>query len=172
VIKSAAPNRCQVDPAWIEQWIADLRTRQSLPLAAGGGLLAAVVGALMWAVITAATNVQVAWMAIGIALLVGGAVRVLGRGFDRSFGYLSAGLSLFGCILGNCLANCTFIAQDVGLSVTSVLAQISPGALPKLIVATFNPLDIFFYGLALYIGYCFSFQRLTHAQITRALVKA
>jgi hypothetical protein len=150
-------------PAQVEQWVAQLHTRHSFPIAAGGGLLAGVIGALAWAAITAAMNAPTTWMAIGVGLLVGGAVRILGQGLDRSFGRLGAGLSLFACVLGNCLANSTFVARDVGLSVTSVLAQISPSALPRLIVATFHPLDIVFYAAALYLGYRLSFRRLTSA---------
>jgi hypothetical protein len=149
-----------MDPASGTQRIGGLRNRRSLWTAAAGGLPAAVVGALAWAVITAIIDVPITWMAIAVGLLIAGAVRLFGRGLDRSFGCLGAGLSLFACILGNCLANCTLIAQDIGLSVTSVLAQISPGAVPRLIVATFHPIDLLFYGLALYLAYFCSFRRL------------
>jgi len=153
----------QPKSAGIEQRIAELRARQSLPLAAAGGLLAAVVGAMVWAVITVITNYQIGWIAVGVGFLVGAVVRVLGRGTDKSFGYLGAAFALFGCLLGNHMTNCMLIARETGLSATAVLTQINPAAIPRLMIATFHPLDILFYGLALYEGYRFSFRRITEA---------
>lgn len=79
------------DPARIDRWIADLRSKQSLFLAAAAGSLAAVVGAMLWAAVTVITNAQIGWMAIGVAALVGVVVRTLGRGLDKSFGRLVQG---------------------------------------------------------------------------------
>ena len=157
----------RVEPAKLAEWITEARARQSLPIAAAGGLLAAVVGAMIWAVITVATNVQIGWMAVGVGFLVGGVVRTLGRGIDKSFGYLGAGLALFACVLGNYLTNCIFIAREVGLPMASVLTQISPAAVPGLMIRTLHPLDLLFYGLAVYEGYRFSFRRITEAEVSR-----
>ncbi len=160
------------DPVWIDQWTAELRSKQSFSLAVVTGCLAAVVGAMLWAVVTVVTNAQIGWMAVGAAALVGAVVRTLGRGLDRSFGWLGAGLSLFSCILGNYLANCAFIAREAELPVTSVLTQINPAAIPNLMIATFHPLDIVFYGLAILMGYRLSFRQIPEAQIRQVQVKA
>jgi hypothetical protein len=160
------------DPAWIEHWIADLRRKQNLSFAAVTGLLAAVMGAILWAAITVITNAQIGWMAIGVATLVGAVVRTLGRGLDKSFGWLGAGLALFSCILGNYLANCVFVAREVELPVLCVLTHIRPAAIPGLMIATFRPLDILFYALAIMMGYRLSFRRITEAQIQQAQAKA
>jgi hypothetical protein len=156
----------------VKLWIAEQRCRQSLSVSAAGGLLAAIVGALAWAAVSAVANAPVIWMSVGMGALVGGAIRVLGRGVDRSFGVLGAGLTLFACILGNCLANGTFVARDVGLSVTSLLTQISPHSLPRLIAATFHPADVLFYALALCLGYRFSFRRIARPQVSHVPAKA
>lgn len=161
-----------VDPAWINRWINDLRSRQNLSLAAVTGLLAAVVGAMLWAAVTVITNAQIGWMAVGVAALIGAVVRMLGRGLDRSFGWLGASLSLFSCLLGNYLANCVFVAREVELPVLSVLTHIRAAAIPGLMIATFHPLDILFYGLAIMMGYRLSFRRITEAQVQQAQVRA
>ena len=165
---TAAPMESHGDTARVAQWITELRARQSLFFAAAGGLLASLVGALIWAVVAVVTHVQSSWIAIGVGVLVAGVVRVLGRGIDRRFGCLGAGLSLSGCVLGKFLANCMFIAREAELPVTSVLTQINPAAIPRLMAVTFHPLDILFYGLAVYVGYYLSFRRITEAQISRA----
>lgn len=157
----------RLDPAKVTQWLADDRSRQSLPLAAIGGLLAAAVGAMVWAVITVITQFQIGWMAVGVGFLVGGVVRALGRGLDKPFGYLGAGLALLSCLLGNYLTNCMFIAREAGLSVSSVMTHINMAAIPGLMIRTLHPLDLLFYGLAVYEGYRFSFRRITEADIGR-----
>ncbi|MGE5296169.1 MAG: hypothetical protein ACM3VT_15205 [Solirubrobacterales bacterium] len=169
----AQPNAAAraIDPARVDQWIAELRGKQSLLLALVGGSLAALTGAALWAAITVITNAQIGWMAVGAAAMIGAAIRTLGRGLDKSFGWLGAGLALFTCILGNYLASCVFIAREAELPVISVLAQIRLAAIPGLMLATFHPLDIVFYGLAVSMGYRLAFRRISDAQIRQALAK-
>lgn len=148
-----------IAPAPVEQEPARGQVAHGFRIAVAGGGLAAVVGALVWATVAAATHVAVPWMAIAAGILVGGTVRNLGRGSDRSFGWLGAGLSLSACLLGNCLGNFAFIARDAGVSMTSLLGKIGVGMLPRLVTATLHPLDIPLYALALYLGYRLSFRK-------------
>jgi len=165
-VGEVTPIGSQPDPVRMEHWIAELHAKQNLPLAAAGGLLAALVGAMLWAVITVTTNYQIGWMAVGVGFLVGGVTRMLGRGLDKSFGYLGAGLALLGCLLGNHLTNCMLIARETGLSATAVLTRLHPAAILRLMTATFHPLDVLFYGLAVYAGYRFSFRRIAAVDTT------
>ncbi len=165
--QESEPPQPQVDPAKLKRLVAELRAKQNITLAAVGGLLAAVIGAILWAMVIIATKYQIGWMAIPLGLLVGGTTRMLGRGFDKSFGYLGAGLSVIGCLLGNFMANCMLIAQTTELSVTAVLTHIfnDPVAIPGLMIANFHPLDVAFYGIAAYGAYRLSFRRLTKAEV-------
>jgi hypothetical protein len=155
-----------------EQPSAELQDKQSCPVAAAGGLLAAVGGAMLWAVVTTMTNLHIAWMAIVVGLLVSSVVRVLGRGLDKSFGWLGAALVLLGCLLGSHLTNCMLIAREAELSTTAVLARGNPLAIVRLTIDTFHPLDILFYGLAVYEGYRLSFQRIPKVQSAQPLTTA
>ena len=83
---------------------ANLRKQQDLVLAVVGGLSAAVLGAIVWAMFTVATNYQIGYMAIAVGLLVGFSVRYFGAGVDKHFGYIGAILALVGCALGNLLS--------------------------------------------------------------------
>ena len=135
----------------------------SLSLALIGGLAAAVAGATIWALITVATSYHIGWMAMGVGLLVGGAVRVLGRGSDKSFGCLGTALAIFGCLLGNLLSACLVLASQKGLSPLTVLSYVcsNPVMIPAALVATFRSLDLLFYGIAIYAGYRFSVRRVS-----------
>ncbi len=143
-----------------KETILKRRDTPCLPIAVAGGLLAAVVGAMLWAIVTTMINVHLAWMAIPLGFVVGGVVRALGRGLNRSFGYLGGALVVFGCLLGSHLTNCMFIARDAGLATTSVLMRVNPAAIVRLLIDTVQPLDIVFYGLAIYVSYRFSLRRI------------
>lgn len=149
--------------ARVKQLTAAGPTNQSFSLALIGGFAAAVAGAVIWALVTVATSYQIGWMAIGVGFLVGGSVRVLGRGSDRSFGCLGAALAVFGCLLGNLLSVCLVLAGQKGLSPLTVLAYVgsNPVMIPAAIVATFRSLDLLFYGIAIYEGYRFSVRRVS-----------
>src|SRR5215218_2350350 len=98
----------EIDNSKLEQLINEIKSRQSLPMAILGGLIASLVAALLWAVITYATKYQIGFMAIGVGFLVGYAVNYFGKGITTTFGVVGAVLSLFGCIIGNILTTIIF----------------------------------------------------------------
>src|SRR5690348_8928868 len=79
----------------------ELQKQQDPVYAIVGGLSAALLSAVLWAVITVATKYQIGYMAVGVGLLVGFAVRLFGAGVDQYFGIIGAFFSLLGCLLGN-----------------------------------------------------------------------
>jgi hypothetical protein len=157
-----------LDPAQAEELMAGLRAEQSLTMGIVGGSLAAVVGAILWATVAIATGFQIGWMAIGVGFMVGRTVGVLGRGVEKPFGYAGAALSLCGCLIGKLLSVYVIVAQQQELALSFVLTHLNPAAIPELMAVTFHPMDLLFYGLAVYQGYRFSFRRVTTADVTRA----
>lgn len=125
----------------------------NLPLGALAGLGAAIAGAAIWAAITAATEYQIGWMAIGVGFLVGFAVRLVGKGTEPTFGVAGAVLALLGCALGNLLTISWFVAQDAGDPFFSTLASLDFGIVIELMRATFAPMDLLFYAIAAYCGF-------------------
>jgi len=163
----AAPNADPVSPERIQEFLLEARRQQNLSAAVAAGLGAALAGAAVWAAISYAIERQIGWMAVGVGFLVGFSVRRAGRSFDKSFGYLGAGLSLFGCLLGNVLMICAFVAQHESMAYFHVLSRITPAVALQLLTATFSPIDVLFYGLALYYGYRYSFRRITDREIDK-----
>ena len=135
-----------------------MRDNQNLSLAVLGGAGAAVVGAVIWAVITAVTHYQLGIMAIGVGFLVGFAVRILGRGITPTFGVIGAVLSLVGCAIGNFLASAAFYAEQEKISVFDVLKAVDFQTALDVMVQTFDPVDAVFYAIAVYYGYKNSFK--------------
>ena len=128
----------------------------NLPLGALAGFGAAIVGAAIWAAITAATGYQIGFMAIGVGFLVGFAVRVIGKGTEPIFGVAGAVLALLGCVLGNLLTFAWIAAQQVGEPFFSVLTN-DFGGLIEFMTANFAAMDLLFYALGAYCGFRYAF---------------
>ena len=159
----------QIDSDKLEQLIDYHRSQQNLALGAVGGVGAALIGAGLWAWITVLTGYQIGWMAVGVGFLVGYSIRLLGKGVDTVFGIIGAVLALLGCVLGNLLGVFGFIAADVGIPYFELLFQIKPSAIPQLVVDTFHPMDLLFYGIAVYEGYRLSFRQLSEEDLSQVI---
>lgn len=106
---------------------------------------------------------------MGIGFLVGFAVRIAGKGVTSTYGVIGAIFALLGCLLGNVLSICGFIETDGEVGYLGVVLTFltNPPALFALVRDTFSPMDLLFYGIAVYEGYKFSFRELTAADLDR-----
>ena len=136
------------------------------------GVGAACLGAVVWAIITALTSYQIGFMAIGVGFLVGYAVQYFGKGIDKQFGVAGALLSLFGCLAGNLLTVCIVVSQQESVPLTQILQSLTPDIAISLLVDTFSPMDVLFYGIAIYYGYRYSFRKLTTEEIASVTKRA
>jgi len=152
--------RHDIDPAQLQFAVEQLRSHQNPVGALLAGLAGSAAGAGLWAGITVATGYQIGFMAVGVGVLVGLAVRMAGRGLDRLYGMLGAALSLVGCLAGNLLAVCGIVADQEGMAFAEVLARLDARIAWELLVVTFSPMDVLFYGIAVWEGYRLSFRRL------------
>jgi hypothetical protein len=151
----------QLTAEQVNKALARLRSEQNLVGGLAAGAVAALVGAVVWAVVTDASGYQIGWMAIGVGFLVGYAVKLVGKGIDPSFGYMGAALALVGCVLGNALAVLGIVADQQHLAYGELAARLNPSIVVNLMSATFSPMDLLFYGIALYEGYKLSFRQVT-----------
>jgi hypothetical protein len=154
-----------IDESKSQMLLRQLRDNQNLTMGFVGGLGAAALGSVVWATITALTYYQIGFMAVGVGFLVGFAVRKMGQGVDPTFGYLGAGLSLLGCLVGNLLTTCIVVSQQENVALSEVLAGLNPSVAMEIMTYTFSPIDLLFYGLALYYGYKFSFRQLSEDEL-------
>lgn len=145
--------------------ISKLRIHQDFYYAIIGGSLATLISAFIWAVVTVATNYQIGYMAIGVGLLVGFSVQFFGAGIDKKFGYLGAILSLLGCLLGNLFSQVGFIAQEQSLGYFETFTYLNLGLIINILAESFSPIDLLFYGIAVYEGYKFAFRKVSVQEI-------
>jgi len=129
---------------------------ENLSMGFMAGLVAAAVGAGLWALITIVTDFQIGWMAVGVGFLVGWAVRIAGKGTHRAFGMMGALLAFGGCAVGNLLTIVVIAARHFEIPLLQVFSRLTPDVVVNLMELTFKPIDLLFYGLAIYQGYRFS----------------
>ncbi|REJ69178.1 MAG: hypothetical protein DWQ31_05460 [Planctomycetota bacterium] len=129
------------------------------------GLAGALVSAIAWAAITASTGYQIGYVAIAVGFVVGFAIRIAGKGMDPIFGYIGAGLALLGCAVGNLLSVSYFVADELDLSFADFLLNLNVPLVVEMMKASFSPMDLLFYGLAIYAGYKFSFRQITQDEL-------
>ena len=125
----------------------------NLPGALLAGLLAALAGAAAWALVTDITKYQIGWMAVGVGFLVGFAVRKFGRGTTPVFGAIGAVFALLGCLAGNLFAVVGMVAIENSVGFFEVLSKIPLSAMPEIMIESFSPMDVLFYGIAVFEGY-------------------
>jgi hypothetical protein len=155
---------------------ADVRGGFGSGLAAAFG--AALVGALIWSLITITTDYKIGFAAIGIGLLVGKAVEHLGGG-DARLPIPAALLALVGCVAGDLFSDIHAFAQTFDLSDARVTKEVlTSGDLAwHLYKAGFKAMDLVFYAIAAYEGFRFAqvgvqkarFARVQAAQATQAV---
>ena len=145
------------------------QSEQNLMMGALAGLVAAVAGAAVWAAVTVMTEYQIGWLAVGIGLLVGFAVRYTGKGVDQTFGIAGGVMSLAGCVLGNILTITYFVAANEQMAFMDILTQLNTAIIIEMLTTTFEIIDVLFYGLAAYFGYKYAFRQITEEDFNRAL---
>ena len=146
-------------------YMEKLKLEQDLSFGVIAALIASVLSAILWAVITVTTEYQIGFMAVAVGFAVGYAVRYFGKGIDKIFGIIGALFSIIGCLLGNFLSIVGFIASTEGLGYFETLSLLDYSLVPQIIKETFNPIDLLFYGIAIYEGYKFSFRQLKEEDI-------
>jgi len=145
--------------------IQQLQEEENFPLAIIAGLLAALLGAGIWAGFTVVTEYQIGIIAIGVGFLVAFSIRLAGKGLTIKFQVLGALFSLLGCAAGNFFTVCYYIAQNEGIGFFEILTLINPSAIPNLMASTFSAMDIVFYGIAVYEGYRLSLRQLSESEL-------
>lgn len=164
-------SQISIDPVRLQMIEERLQAEQNLGLAIGAGLVAALIGAAIWAAITYFTGYQIGWMAIGVGFLVGYAVRETGQGLSSLYGLIAAGFALLGCVLGNVLTIVAAVANAEGMPLLEVVSKLDWERLQGLIIDWFSPIDLLFYGFAVYQAYGMAYRRMSEEEIKDLLTE-
>jgi hypothetical protein len=153
----------------IERILFELRGEQNIVLGTAAAGIAGIAGAVIWAAITVATLFQIGWLAIGIGFLVGIANRKFGKGIDKIFGIVGGAIAFLSVAAGNFLSVLGIVAANQEVPFMSMLTQFDYSRTFEVMTATFSPMDLIFYGIAIWEGYQFSFRPITEDMIHERL---
>lgn len=155
----------QIDEDKLQRYLEELRREENFMAAIFAGIISAIVSAILWAVITVSTGYQIGYVALAVGFIVGVTVRVVGKGMTKKFGILGALCALAGCVLGNILSVIGILAGQAEMGFFDVFSQVPISAFPSILIDTFSGMDLFFYAIALYEGYQFSFRGISEEEI-------
>ena len=118
------------------------------------GLVAALVGALLWAVTVEITGFELGVVAIGVGLLVG-QVMSMTAGSGPRLPLVAAGLAVLGCTLGEVFIDAHEVATVIGAGTPSLVRYFfsHPDVLRGVFEAGFSPLSLAFWAIAAGAGY-------------------
>lgn len=134
-----------------------LLAEQNLPKALILGVLACIIGAVAWGLVSVSTGYQIGYMAIGVGFLVGIAMRQ-GKGVTPIFGIIGAALALLSCLLGDFFSLIGYVAQDNEISFMEAFQGVESNEIWPYMIENMASMTIVFYGIAVYEGYKLSFR--------------
>ena len=122
------------------------------------GMVAAVLCAIGWALVGAATGMQIGWLAWGVGVLCGFAVAVGWQDSDMMAGVVAAACAVFGILLGKFMLMYFVlipkVAELAGESVADIREGLAAnGGYMSLFQVMFGPMDLLFIGLAIFSAF-------------------
>jgi len=130
-------------------------------------LLITAAASVGWAFIAALSGFNECYMALGVGLLVGVAIRFFGAGLYRIFGILAALLALAGSLLGYYLSLSGFPEEVQLAAMIKVPDYLNPDLMFQTMRDNFVPLDLLFYGLAAFLAYLLAIRRISPGKMAR-----
>lgn len=155
----------EIDPEDRDRVLMHLRATQRLVPAIVAGAVAALFGAAVWAAIAVFASFETAWVAIGIGVLVGVAVRLAGRGFEVRYAAIGAALALAGVVAGKFLGICGFVARHESVSFFEVLRLFPYAELVEILRANFSYGDLVYYALSVWCGWGYARRKFDESEI-------
>lgn len=148
-----------------DKHIEKFKLEQNYRRALIGSIVVGVIGAILWAAITVATEYQIGYMAIAIGAGVGLSMRFLGKGIDQIFGITGAIVAVISCLLGNFFGIIGFVANLENLGYIETLGMFDYSQLIPIMSEAFSPIDLLFYGIAGFEGYKLAFRKFTEKEL-------
>lgn len=161
---SPGPQKRQpVTAQQIEDIKAVMKDEQNLSLGIKASAVAALAGAVIWALISMTFNFQITYMAMGVGLLVGAVNRLTGKGFTPQFGVVGAVFSFIGCFAGNYLVVVAVNSNNF----FPALFSIPPSRVLAVLMAELERFDVIFYAAAATCGYLISIRKVTEEDLEK-----
>lgn len=103
--------------------------------------------------VTVFTGYELGIIAIALGLMVGGVIAFVKKSDHIYFGIIGALLALIACVLGKYFGMIGLIAQEYSVGYFNCMQNLTTDMVVSLFKETFSPIDLLFYGLAIYEGF-------------------
>ncbi len=143
---------------------ARLIAAQSAVNAVVAGLVAVVVFAVVWTMLTTITARVLPWFTLVLGGMVGLAVRRGGQGFDWRFPSIAAGLAFAGSILGNVVVAASITARGLDVGTFTVLKNATTWTWPVFFSEVMNAADFIYAAMSAGLAAFLSGRRLTRRE--------
>ena len=118
------------------------------------GAVAALVGAIIWAVFVSVTNYELSLLALMVGFLVGQAMATAG-GTSALLPPIGAGLAVIGCLLGRVFIDAHYAGRGAGIGTLTALSRMAghPGVGWDIFKAGFEALDVLYWAVAAVVAF-------------------
>ena len=116
------------------------------------GVIAAIIGAVLWMGVQVGLNLQLGLVAIAIGAMVGFAIRVAGHGSHVLFGVMGAVLTLAGCLGGDILSQ-LYVASSPQQGMLALAGSTDYVQMIQTIFTHMDVISYVIYGIGVYEGY-------------------
>lgn len=141
-----------------------LLAAQSVRNALTGGLIAVVLFAALWVVVTAITERIFPWFSVLLGFVVGYVVRGAGKGLDWRFPVIAAVLTVLGSLLGIVAISAATTAGEYDTSTVTILSRATPLTWPVFFDEVLTAADYIYAAIAAAIAAFYANRRLTRRQ--------
>lgn len=144
-----------------------LRQYQDFRAALIGGMLAALISSLLWAVIDVGFNVPLFIQILTKGLMIGLSVRYFGAGIDLKFGILGAALALASCALGIVFTEIGLAAREYNVGFLEALNNFDYTQLLTVLDEVVTPIDYLFFVIGTYEAYRLAFRAFSSKELAK-----
>lgn len=129
-----------------------LIAEQNFAAAVIAGAIAAILAAIAYGITVTHWAFAHVFAVAGVGVVVGFATGFLGRGISSKFGWLAAGYTIAGCLLGNIFAE--ILARTIGNSTSpvEVLQSESFSTIAAWAVSGLSAIDLVFWFVAVFVA--------------------
>jgi hypothetical protein len=158
VIETASGQRIKLEVDPDDPSLSDVGLESpSLLRAIGGGVGAAIAGALVWGLLAVPAGQSAHPLAVVVGVMVGFSVRLRGNGRTAPFKVVAVLITLFGCALGAVLAAAALAAFDPALGLGGITGLPAVFSDPNLLITSLRErlgaLSLISLALALYVAF-------------------
>lgn len=137
-----------------EQLLAQENLRKGILFA----VIACLVGAVAWGLVSISLGRQMGAMAIVVGIGVGFAMRQ-GKGVRPIFGMIAGALALLSCILGDFITIIGLTAKSNAMTYMEVFSNADFKEIQSVMLGNFASMSLVFYAFAVYEGFKFSYRK-------------